>query len=170
MRISTFVYSALLFVAAAGLSVAPSPQFRCKDHRRHFARGCLRALSAEGYNWADVDADGLQVFFIGNAPDEATRFTAKSVAGTVVDAARVIDQMTVIETRDVAPPEFRLEFLRSATGVSVFGVLPRRFGTEDLISELKKSSAPINALRSCLEMLNIPRQIIGRKLCALPWR
>jgi len=155
MRISTFVYSALLFVAAAGLSVITA-MVAVKTIEDISRADVLRVLSAEGYNWADVDADGLQVFLIGYAPDEATRFTAKSVAGTVVDAARVIDQMTVIETRDVAPPEFRLELLRSATGVSVFGVLPLRFGTEDLISELQEVVGPDQRVSDLLELVEYP--------------
>ena len=64
MRISTFVYSALLFVAAAGLSVITA-MVAVKTIEDISRADVLRALSAEGYNWADVDADGLQVFLIG---------------------------------------------------------------------------------------------------------
>ena len=43
-----------------------------------------------------MDSIGLQVFLIGNAPDEAGRFNALSLAGNVVDAERLIDQMNII--------------------------------------------------------------------------
>ena len=155
MRISTVVYMAILFVIAAGLSVLTA-MLAVKTVEDISQTDVVRALSAEGMNWADAEADGLQVFVIGLAPDEATRFKARSVAGTVVDAARVIDQMTVIETRDIAPPEFRLELLRTATGISVFGVLPRRFGTEDLIAELHDIAGEDQRVSDLLDLVEYP--------------
>lgn len=155
MRISTFFYMMLIFCAAAGLSTLTA-FIGVKSVEDISRADVLRVLSEEGYNWADVEADGLQVFIIGNAPDEAIRFKARSVAGTVVDAARVIDQMTVIETRDIAPPEFRLEILRTQSGVSVFGVLPRRFGTEGLIAELKKIVGKDQRVTELLDVVEYP--------------
>ena len=49
-----------------------------------------KELLAGGVNWADIETIGLQVFLIGNAPDEASRFNAISLAGNVVDAERLI--------------------------------------------------------------------------------
>lgn len=155
MRISTVVYSALIFCVAIALSVltAMLAATTIEDVSRADVR---RALSAEGLNWADADADGLQVFVIGNAPDEATRFKARSIAGTVVDAARVIDQMNVIESRDIAPPEFRLEILRSASGISVFGVLPRRYGVDGLLAALRGMVGDNQRVTDLLEMAEYP--------------
>ena len=40
-----------------------------------------KELLTGGATWADVETVGLQVFLIGNAPDEASRFNAISLAG-----------------------------------------------------------------------------------------
>ena len=63
-----------------------------------------KELLTGGVIWADVETVGLQVFLIGNAPDEASRFNAISLAGNVVDAERVIDQMNIIDNQTVKPP------------------------------------------------------------------
>ncbi len=56
----------------------------------------------------DVDTDGLQVFLSGIAPSEGgDRFRALSIAGTRVDAGRLIDQMDVIAAAAITPPRFR---------------------------------------------------------------
>ena len=74
--------------------------------------------------WASVLGDGLQVILEGEAPSEASRFRAMSAAGTVVDASRVIDNMSVIDTAGIAPPDFAVEILRNASGVSLIGLVP----------------------------------------------
>ena len=47
----------------------------------HSVVSVRRALSEQSLSWADADANGLQVFVIGTAPNEAQRFRALSVAG-----------------------------------------------------------------------------------------
>ncbi|WP_353617501.1 OmpA family protein [Tropicibacter sp. R15_0] len=93
----------------------------------------LRELDLAGLSWAEVDTNGLQVFLIGTAPDEAARFQALSTAGGVVDAARVIDQMLVEEPEDLAPPDFSIEILRNDAGVSAIGLIPSTTNREELI-------------------------------------
>jgi len=83
------------------------------------------ALQEADLDWAGVDADGLNVFLIGRAPDEAERFRAVARASTVVDAARVVDQMDVREAVSLAPPTFSVEILRNEGGVHVIGLLPQ---------------------------------------------
>ena len=103
MRLSTLVFSFAFLLIGAGFSVfaAISAVNLIEETTETDVR---RALSEAGYHWADVEAEGLQVFVIGNAPSEAMRFKAKSAAGTVVDAARVIDQMSVV--LDITPKWF----------------------------------------------------------------
>ena len=60
-----------------------------------------KELLSGGVDWADVETIGLQVFLIGNAPDEAGRFDALSLAGNVVDAERLIDQMNIIDNSNM---------------------------------------------------------------------
>ncbi len=82
------------------------------------------ALVDAGHAWADVQTDGLQVHVTGKAPTEAIRFRALSVAGTVVDAARVIDDMQVEASGDLTAPDFKIEILRNADGISLIGLVP----------------------------------------------
>src|SRR5690606_4439430 len=67
-------------------------------------------LRLSGFEWARVTVDGLQVRLSGQAPSEALRFRALSAAGTVVDAARVIDEIAVAE-KVFEPPRFSIEIL-----------------------------------------------------------
>lgn len=88
------------------------------------ARAVETALVDQGHDWARVQSDGLQVILEGEAPSEAVRFRAMSIAGEVVDASRVIDAMRVAETAPLAVPEFAVEILRNDTGISLIGLIP----------------------------------------------
>ncbi len=90
----TFLMAAILCLVTAGFAVTV-----IEDNARATVLG---ELDKEGMTWTEVDADGLQVFLAGVAPSEAKRFKALSVAGRIVDAARVIDQMQVEDSADIA--------------------------------------------------------------------
>ena len=85
--VGTFLCAALLSVVAAYFT-ALAVEDVSED-------GVLDALEAKNMDWVEVHAEGLNVFLTGIAPQESDRFIALSVAGTVVDAARVIDNMDV---------------------------------------------------------------------------
>ena len=112
----TFVLAGILSWIVAGFSVT-----LIEDNSRSSVRD---ALDMQGMPWAEVDADGLQVFLAGTAPTEATRFNALSVAGGIVDAERVIDQMQVEDSAELAPPRFSAEILRNDSGLSLIGLIP----------------------------------------------
>lgn len=155
MKKTPLLASAGIFVVAAGLSIAGA--IVAADAVEKVSRDDVaRALDQAQMPWADVATDGLQVFVIGIAPNEADRFKAKSTAGQVVDATRVIDQMTVYEEVQVKPPEYRLEFLRTPSGISVFGVLPERYGSQSLLDELQKIAGPDGTVTQLLEMSSYP--------------
>ena len=62
-------------------------------------------LVENGYEWSRVIGDGLQIVLEGQAPSEAVRFRAISLAGGIVDASRVIDNMSVVASETIiAPP------------------------------------------------------------------
>lgn len=82
------------------------------------------AMSQAGHDWAGVTADGLQVTLFGTAPNEATRFAALSVAGRIVDASRIQDEMQVAAAADIAAPEFSIEVLKNDDGISIIGLVP----------------------------------------------
>lgn len=113
---ATFLLAALLSLVAARFSVTV-----IEDGSREAVR---TTLIREGLDWARVDADGLQVFLAGTAPSEASRFKALSVAGRIVDAARMIDQMLVEDSGNIAPPRFSVEILRNDQGISLIGLIP----------------------------------------------
>ncbi len=83
-----------------------------------------RALMLDGVTWAVARADGLQLELSGTAPTESERFHALTVAGTLVDAARLIDAMQVAPSIAIAPPRYSVEILRNSDGISLIGLIP----------------------------------------------
>lgn len=143
----TFLLAAILAWVAAGFSVTV-----IEDNSRTSVR---RALELQGMEWAEVDADGLQVFLAGTAPTEATRFAALSVAGGVVDAARVIDQMLVEDSADIEPPRFSVEILRNGSGLSLIGLIPAAMDRDVLLERIVKS-AKTDEVTDLLETADYP--------------
>lgn len=135
MRLSSlFSIIAVFFVAAIfSLLAARFAVTAIEDGSR---TAVLEQLDNENLSWTEVDANGLQVFLAGTAPSEALRFKALTVAGKVVDAARVIDQMLVEDSRNIAPPRFSIEILRNDRGVSLIGLVPVSTDREELVTEI----------------------------------
>ncbi|MGB1177834.1 OmpA family protein [Lentibacter sp.] len=99
-----------------------------------------QSLDTKSLTWAEVYADGLQVVLTGTAPSEASRFLAISTAGTVVDAARVIDEMDVEALAALAAPRFSIEILRNEDEVSLIGLIPTGADRADLLQRLSRIS------------------------------
>jgi OmpA-OmpF porin, OOP family len=116
IRLGTFGLAGLLSLGAADLTV------RLVESRSVIA--VQDVLAENEHRWTEVLADGLQVVLQGTAPTEAARFRAISAAGGVVDASRVIDNMSVVDQADFTPPEFKIEILRNDSGVSLIGLIP----------------------------------------------
>ena len=95
-----------------------------------------KTLSNKGYHWVTVLGDGLQVIMEGEAPTEASRFRAISTAGGIIDASRVIDSMSVTESRVIAVPEFAIEILRNDSGVSLIGLIPAKTDRTQLATRI----------------------------------
>lgn len=83
-----------------------------------------RALTLAGVDWAAAHADGLQLELSGTAPTEAERFRALTVAGGLVDAARLIDAMAVAPSTALIAPRYSVEILRNDEGISLIGLIP----------------------------------------------
>ena len=94
------------------------------------------SLEERGHEFASVLGDGLQVILEGEAPSEAMRFRAISTAGGMVDASRVIDNMTVTVSEALKAPEFSIEILRNDSGISVIGLIPAAAQRDDLAQTL----------------------------------
>jgi len=90
-------------------------------------------LDRNGLTWAEVEADGLRVLMGGRAPTEALRFRALSLAGSMVDASRIVDEMDVAAVADLDPPRFSAEVLRNTAGLTVIGLIPESSDRESVI-------------------------------------
>ncbi|MFT4150936.1 MAG: OmpA family protein [Paracoccaceae bacterium] len=88
------------------------------------AKAVSDRLGQEGFAWAAVGTDGLQVRLTGTAPNEASRFRAVNLAGTMVDASRIVDDMEVAPARAIEAPKFSVEMLRNDDGIQLIGLLP----------------------------------------------
>ncbi|MDW4500394.1 OmpA family protein [Sulfitobacter sp. D35] len=139
MRLSIALFTGLSFAAAAGLSYVTanaSVQF-IEDNTEIEVRD---TLDEEGLTWAEVEADGLRVIVAGTAPTEALRFRALSTVGSMVDAARLVDEMEVEATAAIDPPRFSAEILRNDSGFSVIGLIPQSTDREALIEAFDRLS------------------------------
>ncbi len=117
----TLVISVFALAAAASLFTARSAVQRVEDHSEIEIR---QTLDRNDLTWAEVEADGLRVLIAGTAPTEALRFRALSIAGSVVDAERVIDEIEVAAVEELDAPRFSAELLRNTSGISIIGLIP----------------------------------------------
>ena len=130
-------YFSLFFAAVISVQVATViVDFIEKTSRDQVKKELLTG----GVNWANVETVGLQVFLIGNAPNEAGRFNAISLAGNAVDAERLIDQMNIIDNSNIKSPNLKLEILKNGNDISVYGIVPDRFNTPAFLSSLQRQS------------------------------
>jgi OOP family OmpA-OmpF porin len=129
---ATFLVTGVLCLVTASYAVSA-----IENNSREMVRD---ALIRNDITWAEVDTDGLQVFLAGTAPSEAMRFKAISLAGTVVDPARVLDQMQVADAAIITPPRFSVEILRHEGGISLIGLIPATTKQQDLLAELAKAT------------------------------
>ena len=154
MRLSAIFIRLLVFVVV-GIACLATARATVAIVENRSVIAVQEVLVDRGYEWASVLGDGLQVILEGQAPTEAVRFRAISAAGTVVDASRVIDNLSVLETQTVTPPEFAIEMLRNNGGVSLIGLVPTSTNRAALISRITRIAAgqPVTDL---LEVANYP--------------
>ncbi|QYK43647.1 MAG: OmpA family protein [Paracoccaceae bacterium] len=121
------------------------------------ARAVKSQLLTAGITWADVQADGLRVVLSGLAPNEAQRLRALNLAGGVIDANRVRDELDVVALRAPEAPRFLLEMLRNDDDLSLIGLLPAAGSDEprDLAAEAT-AIAGGSPVADMLEVANWP--------------
>ncbi|MEP2147335.1 MAG: OmpA family protein [Paracoccaceae bacterium] len=154
MRLSAHLIVIATFLAAAIAStLAASFSVTVVEEKSEI--GVRKALDSNDLAWAEVQADGLQVTLSGMAPTEAGRFSALSTAGSIVDAARVIDDMEVEATAELAPPRFSVEILRNDAGITLIGLVPSDTDRVDLVNRFRSldSAGPVSDF---LEMAAYP--------------
>ena len=123
MRLSATILSVIAFLLAGVVAVLAARVAVGSVEERSVA-AVQEEIVMQGHDWATVLGDGLQVIIQGEAPTEAARFRAMSIAGGIVDASRVIDNIRVTDTAGIAAPEFAIEILRNDSGVSLIGLIP----------------------------------------------
>ncbi len=131
MRLSSVFIRVGAFAAAAILS-GVSAKVAVSTIESRSVIGVQEELLDYGHDWVTVIGDGLQVILEGQAPSEAERFRAISLSGRVVDASRVIDNMSVIASAGMIAPDFAIEILRNDSGVSLIGLVPASMDRADL--------------------------------------
>ncbi len=136
MRLKAVLLPLLAFATAASGSVyAARIAASAVEDRSVIA--VQEELMDNGHAWATVLGDGLQIVIEGEAPTEATRFRAISTAGGIVDASRIIDNMSVADAEQIAPPAFAIEILRNDSGVSLIGLVPATTNRDALIGQVE---------------------------------
>ena len=137
MRLSA-LFTRLAVFAIAGGACFVSARTAATFIEERSVLGVREVLIDQGHDWASVVSDGLQVVLEGQAPSEAVRFRAISAAGSIVDASRVIDNMGVVDSQSIAPPEFAIEILRNDSGVSLIGLIPANTDREALAERIAR--------------------------------
>ena len=112
-------------------------------------------LEAQGFSWAKVEADGLQVLLSGTAPTEAKRFRALTLAGSIIENSRVVDLTDVEKPVAFQPPAFSLEILRNDDGISLIGLVPEGINREVLLNDIRAMAAD-GSVTDMLESADYP--------------
>ncbi|HKL70040.1 OmpA family protein [Salibaculum sp.] len=149
IRVAVFAFAAVLCVVAARATV--------QTVERTSVAAVETALEERGLGFASVIGDGLQIVLEGEAGSEAERFRAISTAGQMVDASRVIDNMSVEDPTGIAPPEFSMEILRNDSGISIIGLIPDATDRARLNARLEKLVEDPGQVADLLEAADYPR-------------
>ena len=158
MRLTQTTIASGAFAGALLLSLVASYLMALAIESRS-AAAVNSALMAEGITWATAGSDGLQVVLNGTAPNEATRFRAVNLAGSVVDASRVRDRLDVTLASAAIAPRFSVEMLRNDDGIQLIGLVPT--SDEDSTGEAAIAAAvaaitPDTAIADMLETAAYP--------------
>ncbi|WP_099824364.1 OmpA family protein [Oceaniglobus indicus] len=136
MKVASHLPALAVFVLAAVVSFF-SASFAVALIERTSVRDVTTAMRDKGYDWVTVSANGLNLGLAGTAPDEATRFRAITVANEIVDSARVIDGLEVAAAEQIRAPDFSIEILRNADGISLIGLIPADSDRDGLLRDVR---------------------------------
>ena len=123
MRLSAILLRLGVF-AIAGFAAYAAAKVTVRVVEERSVESVEFALEQQGFDWASVQGDGLQVVLQGEAPTEGRSLAAISAAGSMVDASRIIDVMSIAASAKIEPPAFAIEILRNTRGVSLMGLIP----------------------------------------------
>lgn len=152
MRIPQALIVTAIYLAAALLAILAALLATLAIESRSASLVTSRLLT-DGITWATVRADGLRIEMQGTAPNEAARFRAINLAGSVIDASRVRDQLEVTPVRAIEAPRFSVEMLRNGEGLQLIGLLPAGGADTDPASELAEEAKALAAGLDVTDML-----------------
>ncbi|MBA3910011.1 MAG: hypothetical protein C0524_08990 [Rhodobacter sp.] len=117
-------------------------------------------LTEAKIDWIEVRADGLQVHLTGTAPNEAARFRAVNMVGSLVDSSRIRDGLDVTPASAIEAPDFSVQMLRTEDGIQLIGLMPETPGdsamSEEALAEAAARLTPGTDLTNLLETANYP--------------
>ncbi len=148
-------FNILAMLVGAALSVGGA-LYAVEAVERRSLEAVAQAIRDDGIDWVSVTTDGLQIHLTGTAPDEAMRFRALTLAGTVVDGDRLIDAMDVRPAEAAPPPHFVLEILRNGDGISLIGLIPAEVDRDRLRDRVRRIAGSAR-VADLLEVADYPR-------------
>ena len=154
MRPTQTLIALAAFATAAALSYAGAV-WTVNGVERRTRQIVSHTLSVDGYDWARVATDGLQISLTGTAPTEAARFKVLAIVNSSVDSARVRDLMQVTPAQDIPPPRFSVEMLRNGDGISLIGLVPAAIG-HDVIAQRVAALTTPGGVTDLLETADAP--------------
>lgn len=131
LRLPRWLVALTAFAVAGALALSVAYAAVLVIERRSL-KAVNRVLDREGIAWLQPTADGMLVTLNGTAPNEAARFRAVNLAGTVIDSGRVRDELLVTPVTQIEAPRFSVEMLRNDDGIQLIGLLPEGGGEETL--------------------------------------
>ena len=146
---------ALAAVSSAGVVAALAAWASAVVIESRSEQAVTSRLLDAGITWATADADGLQLHLLGTAPNEAARFRAVNLAGSVIDAARVRDMLDVTPVKAIEAPKFSVEMLRNDDGIQLIGLLPTSDSADALLAEAQSLRSD-GAISDMLETADYP--------------
>jgi OmpA-OmpF porin, OOP family len=159
LQLSTTTLALLAFILAGAVMVGVAWGAALVIEYRSDSVVSARLVD-ERVDWIDVQTDGLQVVLTGTAPNEAARFRAVNVVGSVVDASRIRDSLDVTPASAIAAPRFSVEMLRNDDGIQLIGLMPEDAGeggiSEAQLAEQAASLTPGTEITNMLEAAAYP--------------
>ena len=158
-KLSSTTLALLAFVLAAGIMVSVAFGSALVIESRT-QKVVTARLAEAGIDWITVATDGLQVRLTGTAPNEAARFRAVNMVGTLIDSSRIRDGLDVTPASAIEAPKFSVEMLRTEDEVQLSGLIPEKAGegglTEAGLSEAAAALAQGTELPDMLETADYP--------------
>jgi len=154
---TTLALLAFLLAAAFMVTIAYAAALVIETRTGKVVAARLADVSIE---WVSVDTDGLQVVLTGTAPNEAVRFRAVNMVGSLIDSSRIRDQLDVTPASAVQAPDFSVKMLRTEDGIQLIGLmpdLPAEGGmSKEALAEAAARLTPDTQLANFLETATYP--------------